>query len=656
MIINSPTSHDRIHRYKKGMIRYQRLDQKIDQVSAKIAFVRFVSFVIATVCTFSAWYDRAWSTYSPWAVLTWIIFLSALWYHRKIYRIAPRVKMAIEAYRSALVRIEQRWSEIPDDGMQFCSAQRPHEQEMLLFGDMSAYKAINRTHLQGSKTRLAFLLKGGLLYAKSLVSLPKRSSDSLSTLDNNISDSEDTLTMSDRIKHMTDRQKATYSLSKRTTLRLQLEIETRLATQKGGDLSSFVAWSQALGKEDGIFTMWYALYLVSPFLVLATCIQGILTVAFGIPTLWQVCLLLQLLIFMVTTATLQSHYAPLIQQGHSALAGLSQAFKVIEQSTFQDPYLQDMQNSWYRADQKPSQRIAHINRIADALAVRHSALLYGILAIVFLWEVRYGVQAWRWRSTHGVLVHDDLDTLYDWEAMASLAAYADDHSEYTWADLHQDEEKAVLYTEQMAHPLFPQASRKANDFTLQKKGHLWLITGSNMSGKSSFLRTLGLNAHLAFAGAPVCANSLTLTPLRIASSVQITDDPSQGWSRFYAEVKRIRSVIEAAESAPKDIPILFLIDEMLSGTNSKERRLASRRIAQRLLEAQHAFGLITTHDLDLAHLIERYPQHMFAAHFSDYFDGKALHFDYQLKDGVAQTTNALHVLQLEGIYVAEDDD
>ncbi|MCA9546384.1 MAG: DNA mismatch repair protein MutS, partial [Myxococcales bacterium] len=174
------------------------------------------------------------------------------------------------------------------------------------------------------------------------------------------------------------------------------------------------------------------------------------------------------------------------------------------------------------------------------------------------------------------------------------------------------------------------------------------------SGKSSFLRALGANTVLAHAGAPVCADAWTQRACRLSTSIQVTDDPGQGLSRFYAEVRRIRGVLEAVEAAEGDRaarPRLFMVDEMLSGTNSRERHLASRHIVDRLLAAQRSFGLVTTHDLDLVRVADDDGAAIELYHFSDRFDGEALHFDYTLKPGRATTTNALHVLRMEGIEV-----
>jgi DNA mismatch repair ATPase MutS len=183
---------------------------------------------------------------------------------------------------------------------------------------------------------------------------------------------------------------------------------------------------------------------------------------------------------------------------------------------------------------------------------------------------------------------------------------------------------------------------------------LALVTGSNMSGKSSFLRTVGVNVLLARAGAPACARRLDLVACEPVTSVQVTDAPAEGMSRFYAEVKRIRGILDAVDAAERDVsrpPCLYLVDEMLSGTNSRERHQASHAIVERLVASRRSAGLVTTHDLELVSVEHQNPVSVHTFHFSDRFDGQALHFDYRLREGVATTTNALHVLRMEGIDV-----
>ena len=360
--------------------------------------------------------------------------------------------------------------------------------------------------------------------------------------------------------------------------------------------------------------------------------------------------------YLTTTSKLSRIYLPLLGESHTPLVGLSRCFEVLENHSFQEEGLKEWKQV-LNQNGPPSHRISLIASSAQALAVRHSALLYGVVSIVFLWEIWHGVQVWKWRNHFGRQVQQDLDLLYDFEVLSSMADFAFNHPAHTWPSVSSYEEHHPLFVAQgLGHPLFPIPSLKCNPFTLAHPTQLHLITGSNMSGKSSFLRTLGSNGVLAFVGAPVCADRLDLVQFKLSTSIQIMDDPTQGWSRFYAEVRRIAQVIETAHRATLSRPTVYLIDEMLSGTNSRERRLASRTIAQTLLEAPHSFGLITTHDLDLARLQHLYPQQMKCGHFSDHFDGERLSFDYQLREGVAKTTNALLVLKLEGIEVDETQD
>ena len=612
-------------RYERAARRYQALYERLDQQIGRVAAVRFIAFVVGGACLFSGWYDRAWTLYAPLATVAWLIFIAALVIHRRLYDVAPRAEMASKATQEAAARVRHDWSALSDGGERYLSAD-PIERELQLFGEVSAYKSISRAQLRGSKSRVAALLKG-------------------------------VLSMSDPFdpQEIIRRQASAKALAPLRMLRLRVEVEARVGGSAHGDLGSFTQWAEAGHREGEMPERWRWVALGGLTLVTLTLIQAVITLSTDTPTLWEVTLVAQLLLYAGTTGRITEQYAPLIHETHRPLLGLSRCFQLLESRHVDDPGLIEWRDHLNEGG-APSARIAEIAKRADALAVRHSALLYGVLSIFFLWELWHGVKVWSWRSTHGARVRRDLEALYDWEALSSIAGLAEDHPDFAWPDIHTRTNSAVIEAQKIAHPLFHPHTRKANDFTLSGRGQLLLVTGSNMSGKSSFLRTLGLNARLAFAGAPVCAEALSLARLQVATSIQITDDPTQGWSRFYAEVRRISEVIQRAEAAPAERPILYLIDEMLSGTNSRERRLASRTITQRLLNAPHSFGLITTHDLDLASLTERFPTHMSCAHFSDQFDGERLHFDYQLRDGVATTTNALHVLKMEGIEVIETEE
>jgi DNA mismatch repair ATPase MutS len=201
----------------------------------------------------------------------------------------------------------------------------------------------------------------------------------------------------------------------------------------------------------------------------------------------------------------------------------------------------------------------------------------------------------------------------------------------------------------LGHPLIPSGARVANDVRLDAGCRLLVVTGSNMSGKSTLLRTVGVNAVLAMAGAPVCATTMTLTPLQIGASLRAQDSLEAGVSRFFAEIKRLHLILSMATQKP---PVLFLLDEILNGTNSQDRREGAEAILRQLLE-RGAVGLVTTHDLALSTLADRPSSPGANVHFQDTLEGDRLLFDYRLQPGVVTRRNALDLMRLVGIDVSK---
>jgi DNA mismatch repair ATPase MutS len=248
-----------------------------------------------------------------------------------------------------------------------------------------------------------------------------------------------------------------------------------------------------------------------------------------------------------------------------------------------------------------------------------------------------------------------LETLAELEAACAMGNFAYLNPDYHWPSVPQvttigNGQPARLSAKSLGHPLIPPRKRMTNDLELRGVGQVVLITGSNMSGKSTFLRTIGINACLAQAGAPVCAASFEWTWIRISCCIRVDDSLEAGLSFFYAEVKRLKRLLEAAEdwSAP---PVLFLIDEIFKGTNNRERLIGSRSYIS-ALACSNGFGLVTTHDLELTEMESEIPQAT-NAHFQETVEAKELRFDYKLRPGPCPTTNALRIMALEGLPVPE---
>jgi DNA mismatch repair ATPase MutS len=202
---------------------------------------------------------------------------------------------------------------------------------------------------------------------------------------------------------------------------------------------------------------------------------------------------------------------------------------------------------------------------------------------------------------------------------------------------------------QMGHPLLPADRKVCNDLQIEALGDLLIITGSNMAGKSTFIRTVGINLCLAYAGAPVDAAALQTVPFRLYTCIRISDSLGDGFSYFYAEVKRLKGLLDSLQPNPSGLPLLYLVDEIFRGTNNRERLIGSRAYVKALIGAA-GVGLIATHDLDLAQLADNHPQAR-NLHFRDEVAGEKLTFDYRLRPGPSPTTNALKIMEMEGLPV-----
>jgi hypothetical protein len=280
------------------------------------------------------------------------------------------------------------------------------------------------------------------------------------------------------------------------------------------------------------------------------------------------------------------------------------------------------------------------------------ALALSVAALLFLVRPQIALAVGRWRTRHGHRVRVWVETIAQFEALSSLAGYRYEHKEDPFPEIVATEPgtraRALFDGIQLGHPLLPRATMVANDVRLAGATQLLVVSGSNMSGKSTLLRTVGINAVLALAGAPVRAVALRLSPLAIGATLRIQDSLQEGRSRFYAEITRIRAL---ADVATGPVPLLFLLDELFHGTNSHDRLLGAQGVLRTLLD-RGAIGLITTHDLALTAIAGELAPHAVNVHFEDWFEENDIRFDYRMKPGPVTRSNALALMRAVGLDVA----
>ncbi|HVS35075.1 MAG TPA: hypothetical protein VMS17_05800 [Gemmataceae bacterium] len=325
------------------------------------------------------------------------------------------------------------------------------------------------------------------------------------------------------------------------------------------------------------------------------------------------------------------------------LAMLARVLARLERGSFTSPRLRDLRERLNAADGvPPSQRIARLGSLIDSLNQRRN-LLFAPVAYLLLWGAQHAYAFEAWRAASGKAVADWLRAVGEFEALCSLASYSFENPDDPFPEMATD---AACYDgDGLRHPLLPNCV--PNDLHLTGELRVLIVSGSNMSGKSTFLRTVGVNAVLALAGAPVRARRLRLSPLAAGATLRIQDSLQEGRSRFYAEVLRVRQLVDLSRGP---LPLLFLLDEIFAGTNSHDRRIGAESVVRGLVDAG-AVGLVTTHDLSLTHIAEQLGPRAANVHFADHFENGVMTFDYRLQPGVVRHSNALALMRAVGLDV-----
>lgn len=325
------------------------------------------------------------------------------------------------------------------------------------------------------------------------------------------------------------------------------------------------------------------------------------------------------------------------------LSLLSDVMRRLERERFSSPRLIELRAALDVEGQTPSQQIAGLNRLIDLLDARRN-MIFAPIAALLLWPLQLSFAIEKWRQRSGPAVAHWLDAVGELEALGSLASYSYEHPANPFPELVDG---VRFEGEGLGHPLIPESHNVHTDLALDDELRVLIVSGSNMSGKSTLLRTLGTNTILALAGAPVCARRLRLSPLQVGASIRVQDSLQAGASRFYAEITRLRQIVELTKGS---LPVLFLLDEILHGTNSHDRRIGAEGVVRGLVE-RGAVGLITTHDLALAQIVEVLSPHAANVHFEDHLEDGRMTFDYLLRPGVIQRSNALELMRSVGLEV-----
>jgi hypothetical protein len=324
---------------------------------------------------------------------------------------------------------------------------------------------------------------------------------------------------------------------------------------------------------------------------------------------------------------------------------VAELLALVERESFASPCLKDLQGAIATTGRTASAEISRLSKLVAMLASRRN-VMFAVPAALMLWATQWAFAIEAWRRRAGPHVPRWLDAIGEFEALVALATFAAEHPTYVFPALTDG--PAMVAATALAHPVLPPTA-VTNDVALHAGGvALLVVSGSNMSGKSTLLRTLGVSVVLAQMGAPVRATAFRLTPLAIGAAIRVQDSLTDGRSRFFAEITRLKQIVDLATR--RQGGVLFLLDEILAGTNSHDRRLGAEAVLTGLTDLG-AIGLATTHDLALGEIATRLPGRAENVHFVDHLENGVLTFDYQLRAGIVQSSNALALMRSIGLKV-----
>ena len=333
-----------------------------------------------------------------------------------------------------------------------------------------------------------------------------------------------------------------------------------------------------------------------------------------------------------------------VEEAAHELGLMSEILVRLERERFTSPMLARMSASLECEGEAPSKKLARLKRLTELLESRDNTFVR-VLEPFVLWTPHLALRVEDWRAHSGAAVRRWLAAAGEMEALCSLASHAFEHPDDKFPEFA--DEGPWIEAEGVGHPLLPEAQVVRNDVRIGGVLRLLVVSGSNMSGKSTLLRTLGVNTVLAQAGAPVRARRLRISPLAVGASIRVTDSLQGGVSRFYAEILRLRQILDQTNGK---LPVLFLIDEFLHGTNSHDRRIGAGALARGLVE-RGAIGLITTHDLALADVADELGERARNVHFEDHIEDGRIHFDYVMRPGVVRKSNAIELMRQVGLEI-----
>ena len=605
---------ERLQALERQIGRVKGRIDRLEEISDRFSWVRVTIFFVGLALAVIAFFFIKWWALNIFALML-IIFNIVAYYHRHIERSLVRHRVWVQMLLTQIARMELHWERIPGVQTQQPGANHPFAIDLDITGEHSLHQLLNTaTSLEGSQRLQDWLLH----------TLPD-------------------------LSVIRQRQALVQELAAMSLFRNKLQMRSLLAAKQvreqweGKRLLNWLAqqtpsrWLRPLlFVAAGIAVLTLALFLLAFFA--------------GFPQFW-ILSLLGMIVFLYATRNVRGEMFDDAYFLRDAFAQLSGVFSYLESYRYgQHEQVKKLCEPFFHSrEHRPSLLLKRLSRIAAAATLEKNGLLWLLVNALVPWDFFVANLLSQYKAQLATQLPAWLDTWFELEALSSLATFAYLNPEYTLPDVVADAESAQrpFQAQNMGHPLIPASQKVVNDFAMDSLGEIVLVTGSNMSGKSTFLRTIGVNLCLAYVGGPVNASCFQTALYRLFTCIRVNDSVTDGYSYFYAEVRRLKALLDALNEG--NMPLFFLIDEIFRGTNNRERRIGSQSYIQ-ALAGQRCLGVVSTHDLELVKLADVLPE-IKNEHFKeDVVDGEMV-FDYILRPGPSPTTNALKIMQMEGLPV-----
>lgn len=590
--------------YKENIENADKEIKKLDSVISQIGWSRLVILLAGLFISWKLY--KASGVYSGviGVVVTLAVFLVVANIHGKKIEKKEHLEIIKEVNEKGIKRLNGEYRDFEDKGEEFLEDDHPFSSDLDVFGQNSLFQMINTTRTKIGRDKLGKIL--------SLKVLPKKN-------------------------EIEEKQKAIKELGEKVKFRQELYVSSTFRKNKNKDLEGLTKWSKEKTKDNTLKVAVAGIFIAITMVIIFLCITNVLRFAV---------LFLDLMINFVVVKLLTKDKDNAINLFHSIkynVKAYTNILSLIEDEEFESSYLNNLKTK-LKDDSNVSckNEMKKLSSLLDWVGDSSANAYFFILNIFVFADVFILYNLTKWKKDNGSKVESWLDVMGEFDALSSIANLSFDHENWCYSEIS---DKKIVKGSKIAHPLIGERA-VPNTYELVSPKQITLITGSNMSGKSTFLRTIGINLILAYIGAPCCAEKFTTSIMKIYTCMRTKDNLEESISSFYAEILRIKLIMEASKKGEN---IFFLLDEIFKGTNSKDRHTGATVLIKQLAESG-AIGLLSTHDLELCDL-ENEMKEIENYNFREYYEDNKIKFDYKLRQGRSTTQNAVYLMKMAGIEI-----